>query len=174
VARPTLWQINDELDVIFAAIEEAGGEITPDLEARLDAAQLDFDTKIEHCALKRRDLILDAEKIQAEEARLRAKREAVERQAERLAKYIALQLARRQVRSGGGLMMKVKVYKNTQPSVRWLADPDLIPQEWRKAPPPPPKPELDYRTICGLYKAQQLPADDPRLEVVVGEHLRFE
>ena len=80
----TLYEIDREL---LACLDLETGEIT-DAE-RLDALQIERDTKLENTALYIKNLLAEVEAIKAEEKALAERRKAKENKAESLKKYLA-------------------------------------------------------------------------------------
>lgn len=68
-------------------VDEETGEILLET-ADLDASKVSFDEKLENCALYVINLKAEAEAVKAEEKRLKERREALERKAERLSDYM--------------------------------------------------------------------------------------
>ena len=65
-----LWAITDELQEVGALIGDNDGEMTPELEARLDALGGELTEKVERIALYIRESELEALKAKAEKDRL--------------------------------------------------------------------------------------------------------
>lgn len=66
-----LYQIDQELSQLLAEIDAAGGEITPEVEARLELSQAQFAAKADDYVKAIRNLELLAEAAQQEAARIR-------------------------------------------------------------------------------------------------------
>lgn len=84
-----LYEINEEYAAIIAAVEEAEGELTPELEEALAANGEDFDNKIENYIKAVRNYEADAEAFKAEAASFKAKSDRAAKTAERLKGTIA-------------------------------------------------------------------------------------
>ena len=67
--------------------DEETGEILLETDD-LDAAQINFNDKLENCALFVKNLKAEAEAIKAEEKRLKERRESLDRKADRLSDYM--------------------------------------------------------------------------------------
>lgn len=68
-------------------IDEETGEILLETED-LDAARISFDDKLENCALYVKNLNAESDAIKIEEKRLKERREALDRKADRLTDYM--------------------------------------------------------------------------------------
>jgi hypothetical protein len=126
-----LYTLADNYADLFAKVEEANGELSPDLEAELDAAGDSLAAKTEACCSKVREWDLTATALQAEIDRLRARQQAVRNSARRLKAYIQDCLDR------AGLP-RVETPRFTAtiqaspPSARWTGDPEDPPAAYRR------------------------------------------
>lgn len=128
----TLWVISDELEEIGALLAENGGELTPELEARLDGVEGEFLAKVERVALYIRECERMAEGAKVEKDRLAAIQKANERTADGLKRYLLAHLERHG-------RDKVDTYKArvrrspSPPSYRWTGDTyEAIPEPFRR------------------------------------------
>lgn len=85
----SLWRITDALAVIDAQLEENGGELTPDIQAQLDAMSEAFPAKVCNVAGYLRYLDSLEASCKAEEERVRDIRKASEKRRERVRRYLA-------------------------------------------------------------------------------------
>lgn len=134
-AAVALYERTAALQIIEEWISEneesilaAGGEMPPELEALLNAAELDFKEKVERVALFVRELAATAKAIGEEEKRIASRRKAKEAAAERLEEYL-----RRNMEAVGqtrieGLLCTVAVQANP-PSVL-CANPEALYDDW--------------------------------------------
>lgn len=60
--KRSVWDIGEDIEALADRIAEAGGEITPDIEAMMDALDGEWDGKVERTYLYLLDCELDAEK----------------------------------------------------------------------------------------------------------------
>ncbi len=162
-----LWEIADELETVAAEIAEAGGELTPELEARLDAIGGAFDAKVERVALAVRNYEVNAEAAKLEEDRLAAIRKSHERSAAGLKRYLLVTMRR-----AGNLKVetpraRVRVQKNSQPSIRWTGGLDDLPDPYRRVTVEP-----DLQRVREDLKAGAEPPDG--FVVDVGYHVRIQ
>lgn len=131
-ATARLWQIADELDEIAELIAEGGGELTPELEARLDALDGAFDEKVERVALVVRERIAFAEAAKMEEERLGAIRKAHERAADGLKRYLLMQMQRTDHLKVETPRARVRVQRNSVPSIAWTRPVEELPEAYRR------------------------------------------
>ena len=127
-----LWEISGELEMIGALISEAEGEITPDIEAKLDAMEGVFAEKVERIALLIEERAGDAEKAKAQEDRLRAIRRCHESTVSGLKCYLERCMAaanRDRVETPNA---RVRRYRNSQPSIRWTRALEDLPEQYRR------------------------------------------
>ena len=83
-----LYEAVEALGTTEEWLDEAGGELTPEVEALLDGAQMAFAEKVERVALKVKALESEAEAISAEAARLTARAKARTTAAKSLKAYL--------------------------------------------------------------------------------------
>lgn len=126
-----LWEVGDELNEIAIQIMEAEGEMTPEIEARLDALEGAFEDKIERIALKVRELEANETAAKAEADRLTAMTRAFGKAAERLKGYALFEMTRVGKDRIETNRAKVRIQKNGRPSIRWTLDPSEAPEAYR-------------------------------------------
>lgn len=85
---PTLYELSAEARAIDAAIEDADGELTPEIEAALDALSSDLEDKVTAIVGLVRDMEARADARRSEADRLAASAKRVARQADRLKDYL--------------------------------------------------------------------------------------
>lgn len=83
-----LYDLAIEYAEIGDAIDDADGELTPEIEARLDALSVSLEAKVDSCCALIREWSLTAEAIREEERRLKARRDALDNRAARLREYV--------------------------------------------------------------------------------------
>lgn len=94
-----LYEIADYIEAAISGgyvIDEETGEVLFDSE-NLDALELEFNNKLESCALYVKNIVAEADAIKAEERRLKQRREALERKSERMKAYIDYNMSRMEV-----------------------------------------------------------------------------
>ena len=118
----TLWAISDELDAIAERIAEAGGEITPELEAELDAVEGDFTAKVERVALFVRQLEVDADGAEVEEKRLAGIKQANKNKAAGLKSYLLEVLTKNGRDKVDTQRARVRIQKSGTPAIHYTGD----------------------------------------------------
>lgn len=168
-ATATLWEISDELLEIEAQIHEAGGEITPEIEAQLDALEGSFHDKVERIALLIEERVGDAEKARGQEQRLASIRKAHEGSAKELKGYLERCMAAAGIDRVERPNCRVRRYKNSTPSVICTLGTDEIPADYVRVIPETRA--LDSSKVVEDFKAEaELPEG---IEVVYGYHVRI-
>jgi uncharacterized protein YktA (UPF0223 family) len=127
-----LWEIGDEMEEIAELIAEAGGEITEEIEARLEAVEGAFDAKVERVALLIQSRTVQAAAAKSEEDRLKGIRNHYEQSVLGLKRYLLQQMRRAGVRSVETHRARVRVQKNGQASLTYNGDVDSIPEAFRR------------------------------------------
>jgi len=174
----TLHELAGLREVIDATVAENEGELTPELEAQLDAWDGSFADKVERCGLWAVEQLSYAVAIGAEEQRLAKKRRAHENRAEWMKRYLQSCMERAGKTKVNGVLCTVALQKNrasVQPIVP-LADEDLRTiatfapkyvrheESW----------SLDKEAILEDHKAGTLDADvAKRVQVVQTQSLRI-
>jgi len=161
-----LWELSEELDRIGEEIAEAGGELTPEIEEKLDALEGAFEEKAENIALMVRNLEATSSAVKEEEKRIRTYRRSLERQASGLKDYLLFFLRRQGVERVEGTRARIRRQANSRPSIRWLGDPESAPEAFRRV-------RVDVDTQAAyeeLKSGGELPEG---FEVERGEHVRI-
>lgn len=130
-----LWEITDELDEIGALIAEAGGELTPEMEERLDATEEALKAKVESVALFIRDRELEAKKAKEEKDRLAAIQKAHENTVEGLKTYLLRCLSRAGVEKVETHRARVRRQTSGTPSIDYHGDVDALPEDFVRVIP---------------------------------------
>lgn len=132
----SLWAITDELSEVGALIADAGGELSPELEARLDAIEGQFETKVENTALYIRHVEMLAENAKAEKDRLAAIQKHWEAQAAGLKnRYLLGALMKAGVRDVKTAKVRVRIQKSGTPSIAYHGELDALPPEYVRVIP---------------------------------------
>lgn len=165
-ATMKLWEITDEYESVLMEVFANDGELTPELEARLDELEGTFLEKVERVALKIREMETDADRAKAEKDRLYAIEKSYRRTADGLKSYLMEQMGR----TGQDRVLtpktRVRIQKNSQPSIRWTKGEDEIPAEYRRVSVSP-----DLRALKEDMKAGAEPPEG--FVVEYGSHLRI-
>lgn len=163
---PKLYEICNEMRAISDAIAD-GDDVPADLEARLDAVNLDLANKVEAICKVRAELRRDADKFNAESDRLGAIARRLSSSADRLRDYLAAQLRSVGARKLDAGLFRVRFQKNSSPTIRFHGNLDDLPADmvetWR---------EFNIKAAAQIVKAGgELPAG---VVVERGEHLRID
>jgi len=127
-----LYEIPEALRVVIAEIEDHGGEITPELEARLDGLTYEFERKAEYLALLAKEASALAEAVKVEEERLVALRKKYQNRSERIKEYVLSSMQRAGISKIEGDLASPAVQKNSVPRVDVTIDPLLLPEGFRR------------------------------------------
>lgn len=160
---PKLWEIADGLVRIAEDIAEAGGELTPDLEARLEAHEGALESKVESIALLVRQNEVDADAAKAEESRLAGIRKAHERTAASLKDYLLRCLSGAGVQRVETPLARVRVQRSGTPSIQYGGEVTALP-EWARRHVP------EYWDIDRKALTEALRAGDELPEGVVATY----
>lgn len=167
-AAMKLWELGDELEAIGAEILENGGEVTPELEARLDALSGAWESKVERVALMARANIASGLAADVECCRLEKIKRSHERAAESLKAYLFREMekvgrpkvetprARIRIQANGGA-----------PVIRWVGKLEDLPETFKRVTV-----AVDGTAVQEAHKNSALPDGfvvEPR-----AKHLRIE
>ena len=125
-----LYELPEAIRQIEAQIIDADGELTPELEAELDALEGAFHHKAEFIALLAREAKAEGEAWKAEEARIRGHRIAAENREARLKGYLHTCMERLGVKRVDGQRAKVALQQSSRPSITWTGSTDAIPEDF--------------------------------------------
>lgn len=156
-ARETLYDLAELRDALDEQLEATEGEITPEIEAALEALDGRIDEKIERVALYVREQEARAEALKIEAARLTARRAAAEKRATSLREHYLLPLMTRLGKTKvNGVLATVRVQLNN-PVVKGEVSEEVI-EDLAKRKPfwtryKPATWELDKRAILDSVKA---------------------
>lgn len=125
-----LYELSTELSTINDEIISADGELTPDLEARLDSISLDFKAKSQGIAKWTLDIAGVESMIETEIARLQRKKKVAENLRTRLTAYIKSCMEQADVPKIESPTITLRIQKNP-PSVEILAE-DKLPARFIK------------------------------------------
>lgn len=125
-----LYELPDAIRELELQIIEADGELTPEVEAALEAYEGEFSRKAEFIALLSREAKAEAAAVKLEESRLSARRKAAENRERRLKDYLLMCLTRAGIQKIEGDRCKVRVQDSPE-SIRWMGETDAIPEAYR-------------------------------------------
>ena len=120
----TLYEATQALGITEEWLEEAGGELTPEVEALLNDAQMGWAEKVERVALKVKSLEAESEAIASEGARLMSRAKVRANAALSLKTYLARCLEAANETKVVGLLCTVAVQANP-PKLNVPAEADL-------------------------------------------------
>lgn len=166
-----LYEYADALDGIRAQLFDAEGDLTPEIEAALNAAESDFATKAERVALFIRELQSNAKAVKEEATRLTARAAQYERTAEGLKHYLQREMERVEIPRVDGKLISVRLQKSPPSVVSSLSEDALreIPAAYVAIVPESYR--INAKQVIEAWKdGRPLPAG---IEVVQGQHLRF-
>lgn len=130
-ARP-LYLIGDDLTAIAEQIIDAGGELTPELEAQLAQLEGEFESKVERVGLYIHMLQSRSDEARKQADRLTGLARTDHHAAESLKGYLLRCLEAADKRSMVTPLIRVSIAKNSRPSIRWLAAEETIPEAFRR------------------------------------------
>ncbi len=173
-----LHEYVDELERVLDWIADneerivaAGGELPPELWEMLDRIEGDFTEKVRRVALVILNLTASAKAANTEAERLSRMARGYQRQAESLKRYLLIQLERTGKPRVETPTVKVRIQKNTRPSIRFVSA--EIPERFRRVTV-----DLDTAAAYDALKAAgHLPQEPGRIEVdglvvELGRHVR--
>jgi hypothetical protein len=167
-----LWEISGEISGLMATIADLNGEITPQVEARLDELEGAFEGKVERIALLIQQYKVNADAAKAEEDRLAAIRKSFERSADGLRHYLY-----------GGMLAsghdrvdtpraRVRIQRNTQPTCLYVGDPTAIPPEFQRVTV-----DVDKRKVLEVWEQTSANPEERTapdgFKIEWGSHLRI-
>lgn len=164
-----LYDIVDALTDIEAILEERGGELDDEIEARLDAIESDLSTKVERVCQWRSNIVASAKAYQDEADRLSKRAKTLTRTADSLKRYLHAELERcgRQKLEAG--TWRLRIHRNSQPSVRLKVSPAELPEAYRRV-----SIDADRAALLKAWN-EGTPGDEIEqyIAVQVGNHLRI-
>lgn len=173
-----LHEYVDELERVLDWIADneervlaAGGELPPELWEMLDRIEDDFTEKVRRVALVILNLTASAKAANTEAERLTKMARGYQRQAESLKRYLLIQLERAGKARVETPTVKVRIQKNTRPSIRCVTA--EIPEQFRRVTV-----DLDTAAAYEALKATGHLPDEPGLVEVdglvveLGRHVR--
>lgn len=126
-ARLKLWEIASELEEIGSLLADGGGELTPELEARLDAMEGALETKVENIALFVKECEANAAAAESERDRLSAIAKHHTTKANALRTYLLATMNRLGQTSVKTPRIRVWAQANGRPSIRFAGDIERLP-----------------------------------------------
>lgn len=150
--RMHLYEIADEWRSIDQAIDAMDGELTPEIEARMDELAAALPETVDAVAKLIRERDAEAATYQTEAQRFTAKAKACQATVERLKSYLHHHLNALGLDKVKGTLFKVSIVKNSRPSIKWTGRPEAIPDAFRRV-----SVDLDGAAAYAAWKAGTLP-----------------
>lgn len=161
-----LYEVGAELEAVVEELIEGGGELTPELETRLDEWTAAFHDKAERVALYIQNLQGLAKAAKQEADRLKELASVRQNAADRLKAYLQGEMEATGERKIETPRANLWLQKNGRPSIRWMRNVEEIPAPFKRV-----KVELDGNAAYEEYRTGgELPEG---FEVEVGHHLRI-
>ena len=160
-----LYELPEALRALDEEIEANGGELTPELEARLDELAGNSAELVDRVCALIREHVHKAGVEYEEAAYFHRKAKASEAVANRLKRYLSDTMARVGYDRLEGDRFKVRIQKNGTPSIKWEGFGD-IPTEFARV-----SVELDGTKAREAWKNGTLPLG---FTVQVGTHVRID
>ncbi len=154
-----LYEVGDTLEQIADQLVENGGELTPELEAMLDAMTEAFDAKAESIALVIRSAESRAAGIHVEAERLAKLERAHENTAKRLKAYLLREMERAGKRKMQGKLVSVSVCANSRPSITLVGPVEQLPASLTRYVPA--RVEFDSQAAYEAWKVRASEPDGP-------------
>lgn len=130
----SLYEIGAEMEAIYSALQENGGELTEDLAAALDAIGEAFEIKVERTGLVVRQLGAQAEVVKAEAKRLNERAAGLEKAAANLKEYLRYHMVMAGRDAVKGPLLTVRVQSSPPSAVLHGTLDDLPPEFVRVVP----------------------------------------
>ena len=161
-----LYEIIGELQSIEEALIDADGELTPELEAQLNAVEGDFHEKAENIAKFITVLMRRADMVEAEMMRLSALKQSRRNAAAGLKVYLLKWMQAISRPTIETPLFKIWIQKNSRPSIKYDGDVHALPIKLQKVTT-----TFDSQAAYEMWKAEEvLPAE---IQVDRGHHLRI-
>lgn len=125
-----LYDIVNELNEIDALLDESEGDLTEEIQARLDKLTHDFDKKVDSVCRLRTNRIASADACDVEIARLQKRKKAHQRSADSLRLFLLgamTRLGKEKVKTAA-----FTVYMQKATSIRWTKDVADLPEQYRR------------------------------------------
>lgn len=161
-----LYELPDEFEAIEAELMENGGELTPEIEARIDALELALDQKAGRICRMIRNHDASARAYDEEIDRLKAHKQTHEITVKRLKDYLHTTMNRLERIEIAAGIFKVVLQNNSRPAIRWTGDVNDIPEPFKRV-----RVELDGDAAYNVVKGGGTLPDG--FEVVRGQHVRI-
>lgn len=122
-----LYDIAEEYRSVESAIEEAGGELSPELACRLSAIDDALESKVDAIGTLIKEAETEATGLKAESDRMRDRANAAQGRASRLREYLRTQLIAMGRDKVKGRNFSARPAKASRPSISWEGPGDVPP-----------------------------------------------
>ncbi len=153
-----LWEIGLELDAIGMVISDQGGELTPELEERLDKMEGEFEDKAERIALLIQTKRVEAQAAKSERDRLAKIAKAAENTADSLKDYLRFYMERQEKEKVETARVKLRVRNASQPSITWKGEDGSWPEQFTRI-----QTSLDKKAVLEAWKSSSESSEDRRV-----------
>lgn len=160
-----LYELSNAYRLALQESADNDGELTPELERRLDAINEAFEAKAEACACLVIEAQREAEAWKAESDRMAKHARTCANRAERIKNYIRQNMVVTGRDRVDGKLFKIAFHQNSRPTIVWTRDPQEIPDQFRRVTF-----SLDGNAAYEAHKAGTLPE---AFHVHTGSHLRI-
>lgn len=127
-----LYELPDAIRLVEQAIADNEGELTPEMEAQLDALEGEMERKVEYLAMLAREAKAEAAAVKQEEDRLKARRSAASNREAGIKRYLDHCLRKAGIDRVEGALVKIRIQQNSQPSVIYDGDPNDLPPQYQR------------------------------------------
>lgn len=161
--RP-LYQISN--DILHCLSADDTGELPAGMEGRLDELEMDLAQKLEGCCAAVRNLEAEEKALRVEAGRFAERAQVAANAVQRLKDYMRGNLERLNLSSVDAGLFKVRLQKNSQPSVKFDGDPLKLPPVFQKV-------TVELAKAIVLACADQNMPIPEGVTVTRGNHLRI-
>ncbi len=163
---PSLYELTADLHEIERALIDSEGELTPEIELKLAALDIEVAEKVDgyRCVVARFES--DARAIEEEQRLLTAKKQAVVNAATRLKERLKAYMDERGLTEIKGIVWKAAIQKNGgKPALKVLVEPTELPRQYQVI-------SADTEALRAGIRAGEVETTIAVLEPI-GTHLRF-
>jgi|HubBroStandDraft_4_1064222.scaffolds.fasta_scaffold00070_10 hypothetical protein len=162
---PALYQLSDAIQSALSECSE-DGEITPDLEARLNALQIAFEDKVHGICQFMRQCELDATVVSIEVERLTKLKQSLTGKFEWLKGYLQRSMQALGMTAVDTPLFHLRIQRNSRPSFVLAAGAE-VPEQFRRV-----EVSMDGNAVYAAWKEGK-DVFPPEITVKQGSHLRI-
>lgn len=162
-----LYDISNQYVAIMQAVEDEGGELTPEQVAKLEALDTQFEVRAENIAKMVKNIEAEETAAREEAKRLSERARTRGTLVDNLKKYLKDTMERMSLEklTTPDKLFTIAIQNNSRPSIKWQGEPSTIPESYRKPP------ELDGTAAYNAWKSDKL--TEFGWDVTTGKHLRI-